>query len=150
MKGVSPLVATVLLIALAVALSSMVTTWMTTLTKEQTASIGNKTTTAIDCTAANIDIKDVYIDFAANMSRIIVWNSGQISLELKSATVLNKMGENATLNTTLPLVMSAGAIETVKFNISGTINSMQNFSQVIVSTNCVGISDRFTGTPKGG
>ncbi len=149
MKGLSPLVSTILLIALTVSTAGIVTTWLTTLAKEQTASIGNKTTTAIDCTSANIDIKDVYIDMSANMSRVIVWNSGQINIDIMSASVLSKMGENATLNTTLPMRLSAGAMTTIKFNISSSINSMENFSQAIVSTNCVGISDRFTGAPKG-
>jgi flagellin-like protein len=149
MKGISPLIATVLLVALTVAIASVVTTWMTTLSKEKSSVIGNKTDVAIDCTAANIDVKDVYVDFSSNISRTIVWNSGQVGISVTDASLFNKQGESAVLNSTLPVSLSPGSMATIRFNVSGVFSNCLNFSQVLVSTDCVGISDRFTGTPKG-
>ncbi|MBS3056341.1 MAG: hypothetical protein J4473_02800 [Candidatus Aenigmarchaeota archaeon] len=150
-KGLSPLVATVLLIAITIALSNIIMSWMTTLAKEETQNIGNKTSAAIDCTSANIDIRSVYLDFGANISTVIVWNNGQVNnMKVTSAQIFSTKGEalNRT-NSTEEIVLNIGEVEDIKFNMTNLITQCSNFSQAFVTTNCVGISDKFTATPYG-
>lgn len=148
MKGVNPIIATVLLIALTVAVANILHTWMISLSKEQTRRIGNKTYSAIDCTAANVEIKDVYLDFSNNKARVVVWNSGQTDLVIESIVIFNNIGINGTSNQS-NIMLPKGELRTIEINIDNLISTCTNFSQVLVTTNCVGISDKFISTPKG-
>ena len=150
-KGLSPLLSVVLLIAMTVLISSIIMTWTTTLTKEQTATISNRTKQSIDCTAADITIEDVYLDFAANISRVYIRNSGRTADVIVSAKLLNTRGDgaiytNTTNLTTANIPIAKGALVTIEFNLTNTLNACVNFSQAIVSTSCS--SHAFTGNPK--
>ena len=89
MKGLSPLVATVLLIAISLTIIAIIMGWVTDLIRDQTGTIGNRTGEAVDCTAADIHIEDVYLNMVTNVSRVHVRNSGQIDLEITSASLSN-------------------------------------------------------------
>lgn len=148
MKGISPLVATVLLIAIAVMIASIIMNWVTSLTKEQTSTIGNRTGEAVECTAAVITIDDVYIDFSTNKSRVHVRNSGQINLDITSASLTNQRGEKASNLTAFPITgFGKGITQEVVFNITRIITACGNFSKAIVVTNCGNAKDEFTSTP---
>jgi flagellin-like protein len=151
-KGVHPLIATVLLIAFTVALGSVLMGWVSSLQKESQSSITNKTTEAIDCNSADITIDDVYINYARNVSRVIIRNSGQVdNLQVTGAFFTNTAGLSANLTnaTVLPIVLNRGEIKQLEFNITGIMTSCANFSKVIVSTSCAGKKDIFTRTPRG-
>jgi flagellin-like protein len=152
MKGISPLIATVILIAVTVSIVSIIGTWVTTLTKEETGDITNKTGEATDCTGANIEIRDVYIDLSSNISRVSVWNSGYVDDSIVAALLQNEDGETAPNLTAFPLSLPRGSLKSIEFNISnfnvtnGT-TACNDFSQAIVTTLCPP-SAKFTGTPK--
>ena len=55
-KGVSPLIAVVLLIVFTVAVSTMIMSWMNTYTKDTTTSATTNTNTVIDCSKQVIKI----------------------------------------------------------------------------------------------
>jgi len=149
-KGLSPLIATVLLIAFTVSIGAILMTWVSSLTKESTGEIGNKSSSIIDCNVADITIDDVYIDLRANISRVIVRNSGLTTVEVTDAILMSITGENATpVNGSLPITnFSSGKVANIEFNITNVITACSNFSKVIVSTNCAGKKDIFDGTPK--
>lgn len=130
MKGLSPLLATILVIAIAVLVAGIIMTWFTTLAKSTQSSITNQTTQQVSC--GIIEIQDVYLDFEANATRILISNSGEFEI-INSVGVYNKQGQVATVNITeTPFNISRGEIKTVIYNISGIINHCDNFSQVII------------------
>ena len=61
MKGISPLIAAVLLIAFTVAIATLVMGWFSTFTRTTTTSVTNSTSLAINCADARVTIRDVYI-----------------------------------------------------------------------------------------
>lgn len=142
-KGISPLISTVLIIAIGVIISMTLLSWSSAVTQSHQATVTNRSSNIVGC--VTIDIRDVYLDFVANRSAVLVWSNG--NTDIISAQLLSKSGAQATLNTTLPLAITAGSIQTIYFNLSTTIPACANFSQVIVSTSC--ISDRFAETPRG-
>lgn len=143
MKGVDPIIAVVLLIAVTVLLSAIVLSWITALTKEEGATISNKTTS---CSMADLSIAEVYIDLSANRGRVAVRNSGFADDILVSAVLLNVQGDAATNLTAFPISFPVGSLQTIVFNTTGKITACGNFSKVIVSTQCA--SDESRGTPK--
>jgi len=138
MKGLSPLISTVMLILVAVGISGLLMSWSSSLTKQQQSHITNTTGEALSCTSADAQIKYVYIDFTSNRSRVIVQNTGLADLKIVSAKLLNNKGESANLtNTTvLPMDIVRGDMKELVFNITTTINACVNFSKVVISMNC--------------
>ncbi len=137
MKGLSPLIAVVLLIAISVLVASLIATWITSLTKEQQTTISNRSEEITGCAGHDIRIEDVYLDFITNRSRVTVRNTGQVDGKIISAIMTNQQGVNSTLNTSLPLTITKGELKTIEFVLNGTISACVNFSQVRVSTQCV-------------
>lgn len=147
MKGISPLLAGVFLIAITVVIATAYMGWYSTLIGSQTRTVENKTEMAIDCTAARMSILDVYMDFSNNVSRVNVRNSGQVNDNIVSVNVYNSFGINATNMSAMPVIISKGDTMSFEFNITGVIPACSNFSKAIVSSQCK--TDTFTSTPKG-
>ena len=81
MKGISALLASVLLVAFVVSVSLLVSGWFTMTIRSTTASVTNKTNEAIGCSSAAIAIKGVYVSATnasgtAGSARAIVENTG--------------------------------------------------------------------------
>src|SRR3989344_1744444 len=146
MKGVSAMIAAVLLIALTVLVSTIVMNWVTTLSKTQQEKISNKTSEGVTCTSASINNDAVYLDATTNTSRVVVRNDGLVDDSIVSASLLSKTGSSATNLTASPVSILRGSISSVTFNMSPNVPNCGNFSQVRVSTSCT--SDVFDGTPK--
>jgi len=146
MKGVSTYIAVTLLIAATVAIATLFSGWITTLTQAQTQTVANKTKAGIDCTRANVNIDEVYLDLTANKARINVRNSGFFDDLIISAVVITANGNVATNLTAFPIKLSQGDAASIELNTSGIITACGNFSQAIVATQCV--SREFDGTPK--
>jgi len=156
MKGVSPLVASVLLIAFTVAIATIIMGWMGTFTRETTSTISNRTTEAVDCASASINIDDVYISGSGSSSataRAIVRNTGFAdNLVLKNAQLYNTTGYNFTNTSELDQDFDKGEILTISFGGTGLGTGISNtaFSRVTVSTTCGSVGDTFNGVPKTG
>lgn len=146
MKGVNTLIATVLLLAITVLISLIVSTSFTQITKEQTSTVATRTSQAVNCTSSDVNIEAVYLDTAANRGRVTVRNSGQINENIVAAKMYNKTGVEAALNaTTLPVAISKGSLTTLNFDITTNV-TCASFSQVILSTECT--TEVFDSTPK--
>ncbi len=147
MKGISPLIATVILIVIVISIAAIITTFATNITRESQDRIENRTQKSVDCSGGEIRIRDVYLQ-PGNYTRAIVENVGLVGgLSISSAQVINATGYNISA-TNLPINnFDIGDIETVIFaNLSG-VSSCANFSQVVVSTSCPSVNARFKGTP---
>ncbi|MBI2972055.1 MAG: hypothetical protein HYY37_06550 [Candidatus Aenigmarchaeota archaeon] len=147
MKGVSPLIAFVMLIVIAVVVVPLVLGWYTTVIGTTQNKVGNVTKQQIDCTAAEMSIQDVYIDLPTNRSRVSVKNTGYVYDVIVSAVMLNRLGENASRLTAVPINLSRGDTTSIEFNLSGTITTCGNFSKVQVVSLCK--SSVFESSPKG-
>src|SRR3990170_3540411 len=99
MKGISPLLAAVLLIAVTVAIATLVSGWISTVTRTTQVATENKTTEAVDCAAASVVVDDVYVNDNGATSTVnaIVRNAGQTNdLVIGNATVYNTSGSGLT------------------------------------------------------
>ncbi len=147
MKGLSPLIAAVMLVAITVAMVSIYAGWYTSLLGGQTRTVENRTKIAVDCTSARLSILDVYLDTANNVSRVNVRNSGQVDDNIVSVFVYNSLGINATNLSAVPVIIKTGNTLTFEFNTSGVIPACGNFSSAAVTSECK--REVFTSTPKG-
>ena len=140
-KGISTLIAAVLLIAVTLLISLIVSTSFTSLVKTQASTLQTRTGEAVNCTSSDINIESVFIDGnPRNQSRVLVRNSGQIQENIVSGQIVNKTGVAGSLQTTLPLPIARGDIVSVVFNINGSVTentiTCANFNRVIITTEC--------------
>ncbi|MDY6788865.1 MAG: archaellin/type IV pilin N-terminal domain-containing protein [Candidatus Nanohaloarchaea archaeon] len=85
-KGISPLVAAVLLIAFTLAVASILTAYVTTFTEESAQQLGNQTTQVTSCAYAGISIYDAVYDTANSDITVNVANTG--TKDLSEITVV--------------------------------------------------------------
>ena len=151
MKGISPLIAAVLLIAFTVAIATLVMGWFSTFTRTTTTSVTNKTAEAVACSNAQISIEDVYVTAGSAITgnaRIIIKNTGFATLGINGAQIINTTGQNFSTGFSAVTGFGAGSIQTVSLTNVSVPTCPSTFSKAIVTTNCGGISDIFDGTPK--
>ena len=155
-KGISPLIAAVLLIAITVAIATLVSGWISTITRGTQVTVENKTSEAVECAAAAVSIDNVYI-VGNNSVRIVVRNSGQANdLEVTNVTAINTTGSVFSFGTSQPVLtdFDRGEAFTFVINASGITlfgtqgNTCLAFSKAIVTTNCGGVSAVFDKTPR--
>ncbi|MBI4019078.1 MAG: hypothetical protein HY364_02395 [Candidatus Aenigmarchaeota archaeon] len=150
MKGISPLLASIMLIAIVVTVASLTSGWVTSTVRSAAASTTNKTETSLDCSGASISIDNIYIVGNASASaRVVVRNNGQSDgMTIQSAQIYNTTGNNFTANNTPLTSLNVGTIATLTFfpvNLSTCPNA---FSELRVTTSCGGISDVFNDRPR--
>jgi len=147
MKGVSPLIATILLIAITVAVGGLVGGWIFGFTRSSTQTVGQQADIEIICNQGGISLSDVC--YSDNYLQGYITNTGKIPLGNITLTILYT---NASIQKYY-LSFAGGAVlaetnccgnlsmlvnEKYKFNVSAN----QNYEKVYVSTNCtVRVSD---------
>lgn len=148
-KGVSPLIAAVLLIVISVTIAGLVFSWLNTFTTEAQRKVDNRTSESINCAGASIRIKEVYLQNGSNGTvRTVVENTGFVNnITISGAQVFNTTGNNFSANNT-PITLNRGDIVTILFT-GVSVQQCSNFSKVFVATQCGGINDVFDGSPKG-
>lgn len=80
MKGLSPLIATVLLVALTLAVGALLGSWFTSMSKTQTEIIGESAKAQVNCTGALLDVVDVICSNSTQELRVVVSNLGDVEL----------------------------------------------------------------------
>src|SRR3989338_9025510 len=129
MKGISPLIAAVLLIAFAVAAATLVMGWFGNVSDWVTKTTSNKTSDSIYCSNAAIAIEEVYVTPGQNGSAVaLVKNTGFTSLRLTGAIVYNMFGSGVSSAST-PLTLDVGDIGTVNFTWTTALNQTNDSSQ---------------------
>ena len=147
MKGVSPLVATVLLIAFVVAVAGIIAAWTTGFAKSQTQVVEQQSTYAITCGYGSINMKSLIFQSASTRLAGTIENNGQISL---GNLTLRIVYQNAT-SQSIPLCSSAsGAVSCSSVNLSMMPSDQSsfnvtlwgsNYDSIRVTTNCSTVSD---------
>ncbi len=79
-KGISPLVATVLLIAFTLSIAGLLGGWLTSLTKSETDTIQQGSDILVNCSSGVIDITDVICTNSSQQLRVAVANLGDVEL----------------------------------------------------------------------
>jgi hypothetical protein len=150
MKGISAMLASVLLIAFTLAMAVLVLNFFTGTIQDTTKTVSNKTSATVECASAAIDIQDVYVTGSAygQTVRVVVKNSGLAdNLVVQDAQILNRSGNN--FSTAPPTnAFNKGHLLTLTFSGVSMTACPTGFSKVIIATSCAGVSDTFDGTPK--
>lgn len=108
-KGISPLLATVILIALTLSVAALLGSWFTSVTRMQTGIIEEAATKQVNCTAAFLEIVDVACSGSTDNIKVTITNLGnEISLYNFSTLV--------TLNNTYYLNSTGGPNSTNPLN----------------------------------
>lgn len=150
LKGISPLVATVLLISLVVAIAGIVSQWSNVFARDQTELVSEQATLSITCSYGNINLKDLRFQSASSRLSGSIENLGQIALGNVSLSILyqNASSQNVKLcNDPTGSVscsvanLSLTVAERVGFNV--TIWG-SNYDTIRLSTNCTGVTDTAT------
>lgn len=144
-KGISPLVATILIIAITVGVVGIVAVWITGFTRTTTETVSTQSGRQIDCSFGAVSVGN--LKFANNFLSGRVENRGQIALGNISVNIiyqnasaekfeLCKSGSTAVRcdGGNLSLLVS----EQTSFNV--TIGG-SNYDTIRVFTDCTGVSD---------
>jgi flagellin-like protein len=144
MKGVSPLIAAVMLIAFVVTVSMVVMGWFSTFVRGVTQNVSESGQEAVGCATAAIELDHVYVNTVSNTTQFIVKNIGGITLTVKGL-IVNTTGVACINNTGVSV--PSGGVETLYFTDCKGINS-STFSRAMITTSCAGIDDTVTSTSK--
>jgi flagellin-like protein len=148
-KGISPIIATVLLVAFTVSVAMIVMGWFTTYVRTTSENVTGGTSSALACSSGIIQIERIYVISTVGgnygNATVIAKNIGQISLNVSAMLV----AANGTFcRTSSGGVIAAGASGAI--NISGCTNltNAANFSSAMLTTNCAGVYDSTTSSSK--
>ncbi len=150
MKGVSPLVATVMLIVIVVSIVALMSGWLTDFFMGTRETVSNRTATSVDCTGAIMTIDAVYLQngtFPMGKANVVVRNEGLVDdLAITSAVLYNTTGHNFSAATVLPIInLDRGGVATIYFENLSINENCTAFSRVVVTNQCG--ADTFKGAP---
>ena len=132
MKGMSPLIAVILLIAIAVTISVILNAWSQVIITTEASEAKNKTSEVTGC--ENIEIEQIYIDFPGNRTRVFMRSSGDTFAN--SITLLNTTGGTGNNLTQLPFFLPKGQL--MKFEFSNqSLSSCSSLSKIVVTNSCI-------------
>ncbi|MCJ7478598.1 MAG: hypothetical protein MUP63_00275 [Candidatus Nanohaloarchaeota archaeon QJJ-7] len=114
-KGVSPLIAAVLLIAFTMAVAAILTSWFTTFTEDQSQQLSNQSEQMIQCSYAGIDISNVAYDSENSLTEFSIDNTGTV--DFNNISVVSFQGSQVQGRT---YINSLSAGQTKSGIISGT------------------------------
>lgn len=144
MKGVSSLIASVMLVLITVVASVFISGWLTSTTARETNQIKNSTTTQLQCQFADIYIRNFTFDCGAgcaagnaHTATATVVNSGKRSVSIEKIYLRNSTGNVFALDIA-PVTMKVSDV-TELTNISyadcsGIRNAVEFVS--VITTNC--------------
>lgn len=142
-KGISPLVATVLLIAFVVAIAGVVAAWLGTFTKDQTQLVSDQSKLQINCQAGKVAMKNLrFASASSSLSGTMENNGFGIALGNLTLTVIY---QNATSEAIQLCSSSTGAASCSSGNMTllpaqlTTFNVTiggSNYDIIKLSTNC--------------
>jgi len=133
MKGISPLIATVLLIAFTIAVGGLISIWLTGFTQTTTQSVGSQASNQITCANGGLSLSS--LSYCNGYLAGKITNQGTVSLGNLSLTVIFTNSSN-TQNLYLQLQgSSVGAISTCCSNLTLSASMIQAFNITIGGSN---------------
>lgn len=146
-KAISPLIASVLLIAFTMAVAAILTSWVTGFTKTQTGFVGEKAEKQVKCTYATFKVQksDVTYNFSAQTTNInvTVYNDGSEDLYNFTFTMITNANTNPKVYTYTPTnqktetdpLKSANTIVFIGNTTSGPASS-EIFNKLVINAIC--------------
>lgn len=150
MKGLSPLIATVLLIAFTVGVGGIISVWISSFTRTSSETISNEGNLQIICSNGAVDLSS--LRYCNNNISGIIKNTGRIAIgNITLQTVFNNGSQiSHALNDTDTGGSNSGNYLTRKpgqlfsFNVSIGGGSSGNYNTIWIYTNCSGVTDSAT------
>ena len=127
MKGISPLIAAVLLIAFTVSIATIIIGWFTTFVRTTTGNVTESTEETLGCSVASISIEHVYLNGTAGNG--VVKSTGCKDFTKVSGMIVSSAGDICSTN---PISLSNGSIGTLSNNSCSFICT--NFERAFVIT----------------
>jgi flagellin-like protein len=141
MKGVSPLVASVLLIAFAIAVAGLYSGWITSFTKTTTEEVQEQSEKRVTCSYGGIALDDVkYNRTTGNMSGTVE-NTDLISLGNIDFEIFYANASRGKLD--LNMILEPGEKNTFNRQLLD-MNITNNYNKIRVITNCSNVYDEIS------
>jgi flagellin-like protein len=141
-KGISPLIATVLLIAFTVAVAGIISVWLTGFTKTTTGTVGTQANIEIICNNGQISLSNLkYCNgyLSGDISNSGTITLGNITLQILYTNgtqhpklYLSLIGNSVSVDTTCCGNLTISPAEKYRFNTSVS----SNYDKIRVITNC--------------
>jgi flagellin-like protein len=133
LKGISPLVAAVLLIAITMTIAGGVAYWVTQFVQKSGDTFQSNATSFTDCGLANVAVRSCVYDVNNTRMTIIVDNIGRIDLSGLAAQVIYSNGSisSYTLNGSIPT-------NRLQSYILSSVSS--DYTSVAIKTSCPAVS----------
>ncbi|MEA2003393.1 MAG: hypothetical protein U9O53_00345, partial [archaeon] len=111
-KGLSPLIAVVLLVVFTIGIATIIMSWMNSYTKDTTYQATQDSAGVIGCAGVNVEIDEVYI-LSDNTIKVIARNTGLKPLIFKEGYVWDTNGTRCILNVTASTVEKGVSFELI-------------------------------------
>jgi len=154
-KGASDLIASVMLVLIAVAASVLVSGWLTSTTQKETSTIGNSTREQLECQYADMYVRSATYNCSGDCAQgtthivnVTIVNSGKKALSIDRIFIANTTG--SVTEFMLPSVKTLQVGDTVFIDNTNTqscsgINNSVEYLRVS-STNCPNAYDNYDGS----
>lgn len=134
MKGVSPLVASVLLVAFTVSVAMLYSGWLSSFAKETSENVSLQSLSAVECSSANAKLYSIYLENSTSNSTAILVNEGGVDLQLRAVLIV----DNGSLVNSTPTPVPKGTSVSIQIpNSSINCGKIEKASMV---SNCMGCS----------
>lgn len=142
-KGLSPFIATVLIVAFTISTAIIIMNWYKSFSLEASERIGNQTSQRIDCSYAAISFRNVCVN-GENITGIIE-NTGNIDLRNIEIDIIYKNGTTLVYNSTQLGIEDALLVGNRRyFNIN--VGDRNEIMMVVVKTFCPKVDDEIYGS----
>jgi flagellin-like protein len=139
-KGISPLIAAVLLIAFTMAVAAILTAWVTTFTQETTSEVGESGSEQIACSFAGLSIYDAVYTVDDDALTVAIANTGTRDLSDGVSVVLSYA--DGSVESTNLTGLNTGEVQSVDFESLG-ISGRSELAEVrAASTGCPQVTDQ--------
>lgn len=146
MKGISPLIATVLLIAFTVAVAGLLSSWLMSFTKSSSEIVSRQSNTQLVCSYGGIALSNLKYSSSCNCMNGTIENTQTISLG--NITIQTIYSNQSTITTKLCVYGSAAkdcGVANISLqpreSVSFSINSSSDYQTIRVYTNCSNVYD---------
>ncbi|UCG95408.1 MAG: hypothetical protein JSV92_05240 [archaeon] len=143
-KGISPLIAAVILIAFVIAVAGIASTFFTGFTREQAAGVESKATTIVDCSVAimKLDSDTVSINSTGDNFTLVLSNEGQEDLAGLKVVFFNS--SYASTCDATPSSITVGSTITIEESGSCDIPTIPLDKIQATTTTCAGVKSELT------
>ena len=150
MKGISPLIATVLLIAFTVAVAGLISTWLMSFTKQSSETVSQQSTSQLTCSYGGIALSALKYSSTCNCMNGTIENTqtinlGNITLQIiyaNKSTITSRLCLNGSVARECGISnISLSPRETISFSIGAS----SNYETIRVYTNCSSVYDTASG-----